>query len=271
MNLVYMGEKQKEYRIPYSSCPLCSSSFTKIKSYQVIGNNYSVIDLPEGMKNLQWVVCDSCGHIFTDGYFTPEALNLLFSYSKMPNKTTDINGIEGRRPFWMPTLDRVMNYVKDGRWLDVGAGEGSLLIVAAEYGFTPVALDLDQERADFLKSLGIEAYLSDIENFKQKDFDIITLMDVLEHVPFPDKVLSIVHSKLKKNGILVVSTPNAESLIWKPMSDAGINPYWYNLEHYHSFSKKNLYSLLRETGFEPVSYSISNRYKICMEVIALRI
>jgi hypothetical protein len=41
-----------------------------------------------------------------------------------------------------------------------------------------------------------------------------------------------------------------------------------SIEHYHNFSRSRLYALLRETGFEPVRYGISERYRACMEVIA---
>jgi len=271
MNLVYMNQKPKEYRIPYSSCPLCNFSFTKLESYISTDKNY--YELPDDMKNIQWVICNRCEHIFTDGYFNSEALNFLFRNNDAPSKTSSLINIEGRRPFWVPTLDKILGYVKSGKWLDVGAGEGSLLVAAAEYGFFPIALDLDSERVKFLKStFNIDSYCSDIENFKQKDFDVISFMDVIEHLPFPGKAIEDAHSKLKENGVLVISTPNTESPIWKPMTEANLNTfYWHNLEHYHSFSKKNLYSLLRKTGFEPVNYSISNRYKICMEVIAKKV
>ena len=49
------------------------------------------------------------------------------------------------------------------------------------------------------------------------------------------------------------------------------NPFWAELEHYHNFGKQRLYALLRENGFEPVDYGISERYYLCMEVIARKL
>lgn len=62
--------------------------------------------------------------------------------------------------------------------------------------------------------------------------------------------------------------PNSESMLWRALDQTKTNPYWGELEHYHNFSRTRLYQLLEETGFEPVIYGISERYRACMEVIA---
>jgi hypothetical protein len=50
----------------------------------------------------------------------------------------------------------------------------------------------------------------------------------------------------------------------------GVNPYWGEIEHYHNFSRKRLYALLQNHGFKPADYHISERYRVCMEVIAIK-
>ena len=57
---------------------------------------------------------------------------------------------------------------------------------------------------------------------------------------------------------------------WRLLDAAKVNPYWGELEHYHNFSRARLYALLKECGFEPIHYTISERYRVCMEVIARR-
>jgi hypothetical protein len=48
----------------------------------------------------------------------------------------------------------------------------------------------------------------------------------------------------------------------------GANRYWGEIEHYHNFSRGRLYALLKEHGFQPVEYSVSERHRAGMEVIA---
>lgn len=64
--------------------------------------------------------------------------------------------------------------------------------------------------------------------------------------------------------------PNSESILWDQMSASRTNPYWSEIEHYHNFSRTRLFALLAQTGFTAVSYGISERYRLCMEVVAIR-
>jgi hypothetical protein len=54
------------------------------------------------------------------------------------------------------------------------------------------------------------------------------------------------------------------------MNISNKNPYWSEMEHFHNFGRSRLYSLLEEFGFRPERYSVSERYKACMEVIAVK-
>jgi protein O-GlcNAc transferase len=99
---------------------------------------------------------------------------------------------------------------------------------------------------------------------------VISMADVLEHIPFPRPALETAHRLLKPRGVLFLSMPNIESFVWLALDEAGTNPYWGELEHYHNFGRTRLYTLLRETGFSPVHYTISHRYRAGMEVIAIR-
>jgi predicted SAM-dependent methyltransferase len=94
------------------------------------------------------------------------------------------------------------------------------------------------------------------------------MADVLEHMPYPKDGLRQAYGLLQERGVLFVSMPNSESVLWTAMNQSNANPYWGEIEHYHNFGRTRLYSLLEEAGFEPVRYGISERYRACMEVIA---
>jgi hypothetical protein len=59
------------------------------------------------------------------------------------------------------------------------------------------------------------------------------------------------------------------NMVWWLLDANGVNPYWGEIEYYHNFSRKRLYALLEEHGFRPAEYHVSERYRVCMEVIAL--
>jgi hypothetical protein len=79
---------------------------------------------------------------------------------------------------------------KTGIWLDVGFGNASLLLTAAEFGFAPVGFDLRQRNVDALRALGIQALKADItEATLNPKASVISMCDVLEHTRFPIPVL----------------------------------------------------------------------------------
>ena len=97
------------------------------------------------------------------------------------------------------------------------------------------------------------------------------MADVLEHVPFPRRSLAAVHRMMRPGGALFVSMPNMDSIIWRVLDATGTNPYWGELEHYHNFTRARLVRLLESQGFKFAEYNVSERYRTCMEVIALKI
>lgn len=99
---------------------------------------------------------------------------------------------------------------------------------------------------------------------------VISMADVLEHIPYPKEVLQKSYELLGKKGVLFLSLPNSETIIWKVRDAQNINYYWSEMEHYHNFSRTRLYSLLDECGFEPVKYGISERYGMGMEIVAIK-
>ena len=54
------------------------------------------------------------------------------------------------------------------------------------------------------------------------------------------------------------------------MTEQNVNPYLGELEHYHNFSRTRLVSLLDVYGFDVVRYGISERYRVCMEIVAIK-
>jgi predicted SAM-dependent methyltransferase len=94
------------------------------------------------------------------------------------------------------------------------------------------------------------------------------MADVLEHMPFPQEGLAATRRLLRPGGILFVSMPNYDCAAWRLLDVNNSNFYWGELEHFHNFSRRRLYALLSDMGFEALHSGISKRYRVCMEVIA---
>jgi protein O-GlcNAc transferase len=263
-----MENKHAAARIRYQACPLCGGQdLSKVGTADCTGHPCYKPALPQTMT---WLQCASCSHVFTDGYFSDDALAILFSET-LESQRVGHDPMK-QRAVSAQIIEKILPYTSSGDWLDIGFGNGSLLFTAHEYGFTPVGVDLRASSVDALRKTGIEAYCIDINRLSMPDrFGVVSMADVLEHMPYPVEGLQSVHALLKKDGMLFLSMPNADAVAWRFLNSQNANPYWGELEHYHNFGRKRLYQLLEDNGFKPLRYGISSRYIVCMEVVAQKI
>jgi SAM-dependent methyltransferase len=266
-------------RIAYEGCPLCGeTAIERLGRYDCGGHPLYKPPLPALIK---WCRCGSCRHVFTDGYFDDAALAVLFSGTHA-NQQPGTDAETGRN-LWARVLERVAAMapgapqrglecgLRPGRWLDIGFGDGTLLMTAQEWGFDVLGIDLRADSVDALNALGVPARCVALDQLDTPGaFDVISMADVLEHMPFPGQALTQVHRLLAGRGIVYVSMPNADSASWRALDREGKNPYWVEIEHYHNFTRERLQALLRDSGMEPVWYGVSNRYRCGMELIARR-
>lgn len=261
----------KIHRIRYNHCPLCEQDELAVEVQANCSNHPSYTPrLPEVMI---WLRCKHCNHSFTDGYFCPDGFEELSKHSheyqifslQQFEKWRHINGR------MVTTVSNLRNSYS-GRWLDIGFGNGSLLLTAQEFGYSVTGIDM---RNSSIEALG--PYLGDIRNQDFLDideyhrYDVISMADVLEHVPFPKTFLDHANKLLKPDGLIFISLPNLSAPIWEIMNKNGVNPYWAEIEHFHNFSRERLISLLKDHNFEYCHYGISERYRACMEMVARKI
>jgi SAM-dependent methyltransferase len=266
-------------RTGYARCPLCNvcdweTEFETDCSMHALWR-------PELPKQITWLRCLACKHVFTEGYFEGDALKALFEKAH-PNQLPG-HEVELQRMVSAKLIERVQRYLKPGAcfWLDVGCGSGSLLSTACEFGFFVHGIDLRPYVVDALRQLGFAVVCAELrdlpspEGYSLKDsehdlplaaYDVISMADVLEHVPYPKDLLVEAHKRLNDGGCVFISCPSADSPAWEMLGER--NPYWVEIEHFHNFSRERLFALLREVGFEPVYFGVSERYRLGMEVVA---
>jgi protein O-GlcNAc transferase len=140
------------------------------------------------------------------------------------------------------------------KWLEVGCGSGMLLMSAWEWGYHAIGLDMRKDTVDMLRGMQVEAHRLDFQAFTAPpgSIAVISMADVLEHMPFPKPALRHAAALLKPDGLIFLSMPNGDTIVWKYLDSYKINPYWFEIEHYHNFTKDRLFALLAETGFEPL-------------------
>jgi SAM-dependent methyltransferase len=171
--------------------------------------------LPEFASELGEVyalkLCNRCSFISVDPLPTPENLRRYYNrdyWQWKQNQTTDLLNLR----YKLQMLGIIRNIKKlvpqKGKILDWGAGDGSLVRLLKEAGFT--CWGIDTYSAGPNDTNLINTTIEDIplpNNF----FDAITCFHVLEHINDPFTSLTKAFSLLKAGGILVVEVPNIDS------------------------------------------------------------
>jgi len=162
----------------------------------------------------------------------------------------------------------IKRYGNGTRLLDVGCGEGFFLFNASKAGYTTKGIEISQDVAEYARrefGLDVEAKPFEELRFAENYFDVVTLWQVLEHVPYPLMVLKEVHKILKPGGLLATSTPDIEGILAKIFRRK-----WWNLRrlHINQFTTKTLTDMLNRAGFKNI-FSTSYKEYISMSMLVI--
>ena len=149
-----------------------------------------------------------------------------------------------RRRILDGVIERIVRPPSDARILELGAGTGHNLAMLSRFGqveaseLDPVARQLASER---LGRPVVEAALPDLSMFPAGTYDIVALLDVLEHVPDDKGSLSAIIDRLKPGGALLLTVP--------------INPWMWSAHdvahhHHRRYRRAEIRRLALDAGYE---------------------
>ncbi len=149
-----------------------------------------------------------------------------------------------RRRILKALIERVVQPPKKARILEVGCGTGHNLAMLKAFGRIEASeLDRCARALANKRHRGKvkEARLPDLSMFERNGFDLIALLDVLEHVPDDLASLRAIHMRLKPGGALLLTVP-ANAWMWSAHDAAH--------HHFRRYSKKRLEELFLRSGLE---------------------
>ncbi|MBX7220171.1 MAG: class I SAM-dependent methyltransferase [Blastocatellia bacterium] len=131
----------------------------------------------------------------------------------------------------------------------MGYPQSGFVQAARQAGFTVTGIETAASNLTQPKAGGPPAQSGDFTSgmFPPDHFDVITMWEILEQVPFPDLFLEEAFRILKPGGILAVSVPNYESLNIRVL---GPKSRFLGCPHINCFSETSLGIFLEVHGFE---------------------
>ena len=148
-----------------------------------------------------------------------------------------------RRRILRALIKRKVRPPKGARILEIGCGTGHNLAMLGEFGKVDASELDDGARALAKARLGrnvASAALPDLSMFKAKSFDLIALLDVLEHVDNDATALAAIRTRLKVGGKLLVTVP-ANRWMWSAHDAAH--------HHHRRYTKQELRQAGEKAGF----------------------
>jgi len=197
-------------------CDWCGSNHYHV----VMQSRDYLTDMP---GKFQFVECTQCGLLRQNPrldwsdlltYYPDDFPSHRQQVSEIPSKLKRLNKRYG---LWK-RVRFINQYKVSGNWLDVGCGTGRLLQEAQLwdqwklFGLEPIS-----HLAEYTKTkLNIPTYPISFEDFQDDGtrFDIITMWDVLEHLPAPAAGIRKIASLLNPDGYFIFTIPNLNS-IWR--------------------------------------------------------
>jgi 2-polyprenyl-3-methyl-5-hydroxy-6-metoxy-1,4-benzoquinol methylase len=148
--------------------------------------------------------------------------------------------------------NKVFNFCKSGRILDIGTGTGDFLKSFDSKSWEKFAIEPNEGLHKALKNEKIHI-LKSVEEIQHQQFDVITLWHALEHIPNLEGTLQRIQSSLNPDGVLIIAVPNYNSY-----DAAFYKTHWAAWDvprHVWHFSKSGLISLCQKFNFEFVTNS----------------
>ena len=125
------------------------------------------------------------------------------------------------------------------RIIDLGAGCGTFSLLVKERGLNVQCIEPDATNAALLKQAGLPVE-EDLSATAPASLDFIFTLNVLEHVPEDEALLTQAFEHLRPGGVLYIFVP-AFPLLWSSLDD--------HVEHQRRYRRRPLVEMLQRVGF----------------------
>ncbi|HOK40050.1 MAG TPA: class I SAM-dependent methyltransferase [bacterium] len=139
--------------------------------------------------------------------------------------------------------------------LEIGCSTGELLEILKKNNYEVIGIEISEKARKICNEKNLIVYDDNFfVNNSSKKFDVIIALDVIEHLNSPDLFLKKIKNLLNTNGIIILETPNFNSILRK------LNPYFwigYNKYHLIYFNCENIIKFFEKNNFKKIYINTS--------------
>lgn len=246
-----------------------SRTLVEVESCQLCGAHETKLVFEESpFKVLR---CADCEFVYVSPRYGEDEIHTLYDeeyWNSSSPKTKGYANYADEAPLYLKTFRKRLRHVRrfvkpPARVLDVGCAAGYFLRVATEAGYDGYGVEVSAPIAnEAIEALGADRIhvgmldaVPDDERFAKGSFDLVTMWDVIEHVPDPRDLLEQARAMLKPGGHLILETQNVDSRF-----ATFLGPKWHHFkheEHIYHFNPKTVRDVLGQAGFETLDLTSS--------------
>lgn len=177
-----------------------------------------------------------------------------------------VSGGTSNTELYSRVLTTIRKKLLSGRVLDFGAGTGNLTKLLKTSGqFNGVyGIDLFERPIDLdAEIIWIQGDLNEVSSLPTGEFDLITAIEVIEHLENPRAVMREWYRLLRPSGIVIMTTPNSENLR-SYFSLAFKRHFWAFTStsypaHITALLEADIRRICSEVGFGPPQFDFQGR------------
>ena len=238
-----------------NQCWICGSNEVlawKPRSLErpLVPEDLQITDKRYGLT-LALLKCQSCGFLFADAAQVDDLVGL---YEQLDDagylESSDARVLQMK---WLIQVAKTI-HPQAKRLLDIGAGIGLLVAEANAQGFQAVGVEPSRNLVEIGKEkLGVDLRQGIFPHpeLAAEKFDLICLVDVIEHVQNPVGLLAEIAKALAPDGRVIVVTPDVGSLAARTLKKR----WWhFRLAHIGYFNSSNLSLAAERAGLKATKF-----------------
>lgn len=235
------------------ACPLCGPSMV-IFMTRLFDDRYGF----PGYYDL--IRCRECGLIETWPQVSSDATRRLYT-EYYPRRHVDLESLPGQLLDPVTPLGRFRIWLQGAgtqghllahrgmKALDLGCGMGTSLMELERMGVAAYGVEVDANVARVARHFNLRIHIGSLSDrpFPETSFDLISMNQVIEHIPDLPALLGGLKDRLVAGGKVAVAFPNVDSLSRRLFGRRWIN--WHVPYHLHHFNRRSFRRLCECHGW----------------------
>lgn len=239
-------------------CPICAGTPQPLYAIERFTPALRILRCPDCGLQMQADIPLDPAALYEEGYYTGEA-DYAYRDERSRERYDDY--------VWQARLKSIARFVPPpADFLDVGAAFGGFVGAATRAGYRARGLDISAFAAEEGRKRGRNITQGRLlpGALAPQSADVITLIEVFEHLEQPRAAMTALRETLRPGGLLVVQTAN---FLGQQARQAGADYHYYLPGHFYYYSTANLRRLFAEFGFSrtwfyrPVDFGLAAKLK----------